>query len=55
MLWTSRFCSFLIGSGMTCFRETEKELDNRQAVSDEGHPVKTMKVESLLSGRIQTI
>ena len=42
-------CSFLIGSGMTCFRETEKELDNRQAVATEGHPVKTMKVESLLS------
>lgn len=34
---------------MICFRETEKELDNRQAVATEGHPVKTMKVESLLS------
>ena len=43
------FCPTCIVALQTCFRETEKELDNRQAVATEGHPVKTMKVESLLS------
>ena len=44
-------CSFLIGSGMTCFRETEKELDNRQAVATEGHPEKNNESRIFIVGQ----